>query len=208
MKTKTVVNGSVLSNTGTGAGSASNPTPSQPAASGTAAPAAVVVKKGLRLRLQEMLSGCQAALPAGSTVQTIPLQGPPLTQAAIVAQLQQYLGNYTALDAATVALMSARSPVTAAEKPAAAFVAQLKLSLEALFGPTSPNLALFGLKPKGVKRQLTATQLAAKTARANNTRTIRGTKGKLQKASLASGPMAVTIAPAAAPAPAAPPGSK
>src|SRR5450755_218999 len=114
MKTKIAANvSSVPSNTGTGAGSASNPTPSQPAAGSTAAPAAVVAKKGLRLRLQEMLSGVQAALPAGATVQAVPLNGPPLTQAAIVAQLQQYLGNYTALDAATLAQKNARPPVTA-----------------------------------------------------------------------------------------------
>ncbi len=196
MKTTTVVPaGSVPSagsiSTGTGAGSASN--------AATVNPVGVVGKKGLRLRIQEMLSGFQTSIPPGVTVPRVPISGPPLDQAAVVAQLQGYLGSYTALDVALLALKAARPPVTALEKPAAAFLAELKLSLTTLFGPTSPQLALFGVKPKGVPRKLTGPQIAAKSARAANTRAIRGTKGKVQKAPLASGPMQVAVTPAAPP---------
>jgi hypothetical protein len=209
--------GSVPSSTGTGAGSASNATPPPvaplPPATGSPVTVGVASKKGLRLRIQEMLTGFQTSIPTGATVPAIPIGGPPVSQSAVVAQLKSYLDSYAAVDTATLALQSARPAVTALEKPAAAMLAELKSSLEALFGPTSPQLLLFGLKPKGVRRQLTAQQLTARVARSNNTRVIRGTVGKAKKALLASGPIAVTTAPAAQPvapagsAVASPPGS-
>ncbi len=201
MKTKNAVNGSVPSSTGTGAGSASNPTPLPPAAAGSTATAgaSVVGPKGLRLRLEQMLAGFQSALPAGAILPGVALRGSPLSQAAVLAQLQGLVGNYTSLDAATVAEKAARAPVTQSEPVATALLAQLKVSLETFFGATSPERAFFGLTPKRARTPLTGEQLAARAARAKNTRTIRATKGKLQKATLVSGPMQVTVAPAAQP---------
>ena len=99
-----------------------------------------------------------------------------------MAQLQGLLGNYTALDSATLAAKAARTPVTASEAAATALLAQLKAVLQSFFGAGSPELALFGLKPKTARRKLTGEKLAAKRHGRSNTRTIRRTMGKLQKA--------------------------
>ncbi len=136
-------------------------------------------------------------IPPGSGV---PSQPGTRDKAAIGTALQGFVGNYANLDAATLALQSARGPVKASEAAASALFAELKLALTAWLGPTSPQLALFGLKPKGAPKQLTVAQKTAKVARASNTRTIRGTKGKRQKATLVSGPMQVSVAPTAQPA--------
>ncbi len=201
--------GSVPSSTGTGAGSASNATaipipPPSPGTGSTVTPVGVAGKRGLRLRLQEMLTGFQTAIPAGAALPDVPNQGALLTQGSIVSQLTALVGSYTALDAATLAQTSARAQAAAQKQLATATLTHLKDVLTSFLGPTSPELVLFGLKPRGVRRPIGAVKMAAKVARASNTRTIRGTKGKAQKADLVSGPMAVTVAPVA---PAAVPGA-
>ena len=57
---------------------------------------------------QEMLAGFQTSIPPGATLPAIPIGGPPVDQAAVVAQLLGFLGSYTAVDQATLALTAVR----------------------------------------------------------------------------------------------------
>src|SRR5580700_9390510 len=96
----------VVQNSSTQVGSnpaTSNTTVTAEGATPTSAP--VVAPKGLRLELQQMLQGWQAAIPGDSTMQS---SAGSLTQAAVVGKLQGWLGLYTALDTQATAYKQAR----------------------------------------------------------------------------------------------------
>jgi len=71
------------------------------------------------------------------------------------------------------------------------------------FGAGSPQLVKFGLNPKKTRAPLTTEQLAVRTAKARATRSLRGTKGPVQKAAIKAGPMAY-VAPVATTVPVSP----
>ncbi len=86
--------GNPATSTGTSGGSAGNNTTasgSGPIASATP----VVAPKGFRSALQQMLQGWQELIPSDSTLLS---SAGSLTQAAVLAKLQGYLGAYTDLD--------------------------------------------------------------------------------------------------------------
>jgi hypothetical protein len=109
------------------------------------------------------------------------------------------MGDYTSLDSAEVTLKAARVKEEADLPAAKALLALLKEALIAFYGANSPTLASFGLKPKSKAKPLTADQEAVRVAKLRNTREIRGTTGKVQKASQKSGPISVSAAPAEVP---------
>jgi hypothetical protein len=192
------------SNTGTGAGSASNTvTPAVPPPPASSTGAVAVAPKGLRLQLQQMMQGWQAVIPAGSTMPSVTAgssAGVSLSQPAVVAQLQSYLGDYTSQDAAALAMTNVRAQL-AKDKPAAkSYLAELKAALSAFFGASSPQLAQFGLKPKKAAKKLTAQELAASTAKAAATRKLRSPLSKAAKAKLSAGPVTVSVESAVQPA--------
>jgi hypothetical protein len=156
------------------------------------ASAPVAAPKGYRLKLQLMLQGWQGAIPSDSTIVS---SAGNLTQAAVVAQLQQYLGAFTALDTADTAYKQARVSVEQQSSEAEQYFALLKTALGNAFGPASPQLEQFGLKPKKARTPLTSTQLAIRAAKSLATRKLRGTRGSVQKADLKSGPMQVSVGP-------------
>jgi hypothetical protein len=108
----------------------------------------------------------------------------------VLAQLQGYLGAYTALDASATAANEARAQVRSQLQEAQAYYASLKATVITFLGAqNSPQLAKFGLKPKKARAKATSAQLAVRAAKAKATRSLRGTKGSVQKAGIKSGPM-------------------
>jgi hypothetical protein len=101
------VAGSPAASTGTSGGSAGNNTTGSGAgAVPTSTP--VVAPKGFRSELQLMLQGWQELIPSDSVLTS---SGNSLSEAGVVAQLQGYLGAYTALDASATADQEARDQV-------------------------------------------------------------------------------------------------
>ncbi len=181
--------------TGTSGGSAGNNTTGITAGTNpTSAP--VVGPMGFRQVLQQMLQGWQAVIPSDSTVAS---STGALEQAAVVKQLQGYSQAYTAMDAQATAYKQSRVPVKAQLAEARQYIAMLTLALQNAFGPTSPQLEQFGLKPRKAPRPLTSKQKAVAAARSKATRVLRGTKGPVAKATIKSGPMQVSVTAAGAP---------
>jgi hypothetical protein len=176
----------VAANTGTGGGSAGNSTTGS--GPGTvSSPTPVVGPKGFRSELQQMLQGWQEVIPSDSTVTS---SGGSLTEAAVLAQLQGYLGAYAALDTHVTAVKQARAVVSSQLPAARAYFAVLKAAVANLFGDASPQLAQFGLAPKKARKPLSSQELAVRAAKAKATRALRGTKGPVKKLETKVGPMA------------------
>ncbi len=152
--------------------------------------------KGLRAALSAMAQGWGSALPAGLV---LPSNTGGYNQATILSQLNGWLALYQAADTARRSLAGTLAQLQAQEPAIRAELAQLKVALKAFFGTGSPELAQFGLKPSKPKAKLSGEKLAIRAARSQQTRDIRGTRGKKQKADLKStGPLEVTVAPPAA----------
>jgi hypothetical protein len=154
-------------------------------------PTPVVAPKGFRQELQQMLQGWQTVIPSGSTVQSS--NGGSLGQAAVLAQLQGYLGVYTDLDAHVTALQQVRTQERSQALAARQYLDVLRAAVAFLFGAGSPQLVQFGIQPKKPHKALTSTALAARAAKAAATRKLRGTTSKKQKALIKSGPMKVSV---------------
>jgi hypothetical protein len=181
----------VATNTGTSGGSAGNNTTTG-GAGPIASPTPVVAPKGFRSALQLMLQGWQELIPSDSTLQS---SIGSLTEASVLAKLQGYLVAYTDLDTNVTGTRQARAQVASQLPEVRAYYAALKASLANAFGPESPQLVKFGLKPKQARAPLSGKQLAVKAAKAEATRSLRGTTGPAKKAALKSGPMQVTVGP-------------
>ncbi len=125
-----------------------------------------------------MLQGMQTVLPTGSAVSTV---NGSLTQASMVSDLQSMMQAYQIVDDEDVALKEARRSLKASQAGYREEYLRLKAVITAFFGASSPQLAKFGLKPKGKAKPLTVPQKLARTVRANKTREIRGTLGSVAK---------------------------
>ena len=182
---ETVPQNAATSNTGTSGGSAGSSTTA--ATSGaTPTSTAVVAPKGFRQDLQQMLQGWQTATPSDSTVTS---SAGSLSQAAVLEQLQAYLGPYLDLDAHVTAAKQARAKVESQLTEAQQYFAVLKSAVANLHGSQSPMLVQYGLKPRKDPRVLTSAQRAVQAAKASATRVLRGTIGAKKKALLKSGAM-------------------
>lgn len=201
MPNQTAVDSSVQSSTSTGAGSAGNPPASSsggPSGSSGAPPsggAPVVGQRGFRSQVSQMRSGWEAVIPTGSGV---PSRGGTLGQASVLAALERFLSNYTALDLAELALRAARLQEQQDLPAAKALLGQLKEALTAFLGANSPQLLRFGLKPRAAFKPLSAEKAVIRLGKLRATRALRRTMGKVQKEALKSGPLTVTVGPAPA----------
>ncbi len=181
----------VATSTGTSGGSAGNNT-TVSVAGPIASPTPVVAPKGFRSALQLMLQGWQELIPSDSTY---PSSIGSLTEASVLAKLQGYLGAYTDLDSHVTGTRQARAQVASQLLEVRAYYAALKAAVTSYFGAGSPQLVKFGLKPKQARAPLSGKQLAIKAAKAEATRSLRGTTGPVKKAALKAGPMQVTVGP-------------
>ena len=186
----------VATSTGTSGGSAGNNT-----TTGGAGPIAsttpVVAPRGYRHALQQMLQGWQELIPGDSTLLS---SAGSLNQAAVLAQLQEYLGVYVDLDAHATGTKQARAQAESQLPEVRTYYAALKAAVISYFGAKSPQLVKFGLEPRKTPAPLTSTQLAVRAAKVKATRQLRGTKGPVQKAGIKAGPMQISIGPVAVPA--------
>ncbi len=168
----------VATSTGTSGGSAGNNTTTggaEPIASTTP----VVAPRGYRHALQQMLQGWQELIPGDSTLLS---SAGSLNQAAVLAQLQEYLGVYADLDTHATGTTQARAQAGSQLPEVRTYYAALKAAVISYFGVKSPQLVKFGLKPRKTPAPLTSTQLAVRAAKVKATRQLRGTKGPVQKA--------------------------
>ena len=179
----------VAASTGASGGSAGRNT----ASGGTGSipsPTAVVAPKGFRSALQQMLQGWQDVIPSDSTFAS---SAGSFNQAAVLAQLQGYLGVYTTLDAQVTALAQVRTQERSQTPEARQYIDVLRTAVAFLFGAGSPQLAQFGIQPRKPPKALTSTALAVRAAKAKATRALRGTTSKKQKALVKSGPMKLSV---------------
>jgi hypothetical protein len=145
----------------------------------------VVAPKGFRQDLQQMLQGWQTAIPSGSAIQSS--NGSALTQAAVLEQLQGYLGVYTDLDAAATALQQVRAQEKSQLPGARQYLDVLRAAVANFFGAGNPQLVQFGFQPKKARKAMSSSTLAVRAAKAKATRKLRGTMGKQQKAPIKAG---------------------
>ncbi len=160
-------------------------TPSGPGDAGTGGATAAPILSaraagGLRAKLQLMLAGVQSMIPDGASLGAV---NAPIKKSDAVAELTANLAEYSGVDVAASTASKARLQLRDDLPAMRAYYAALATGVKQLFGDTSPDLVHFGLKPKTAQK-LTPAQLLARTERARQTRTIRGTISKKEKAQL------------------------
>ena len=107
---------------------------------------------------------------------TLSVVGQAMNQAQILASLGTADAAYTAVTAARSALSQALAAYEAVLPALKTFLENYEAALKAQFGPRSPILADFGIKPR--KAPVRNTETAAKAlAKRRRTRGVRGTKG-------------------------------
>jgi hypothetical protein len=154
-------------------------------------PTPVVAPMGFRQELQLMLQGWQTVIASGSTLPSS--NGGSLSQAAVLAQLQGYLGVYTTLDAHVTALAQVRSQERSQTPAARQYLDVLRTAVAFFFGAAGPQLVQFGIRPRKPRKAMSSSVLAVRAAKAAATRQLRGTTSKKQKALIKSGPMKVSV---------------
>ena len=130
--------------------------------------------------LVKMLAGFQTVFPANGT---LTIGGAVETLAVMVAKLQGWIGNSKAVDTAKQAYMAAVAARLAEVIEARTWQKDAKAALKLKLGNQNPALASFGIatdKPI----QTTAQQKLVASAKRSQTRKVRGTKGKKQRAAI------------------------
>jgi hypothetical protein len=147
-----------------------------------------------------------AAMIAGLTKDltakmSLTVGGQSMTQAAILAQLAAIQTLFANAVAAKNASLNAVNAKNAGLQAAKQFMADLKKAVESQFGSNSPQLTDFGISLPKPKATRTAAEKAASSGLALQTRAVRGTKGKVQKAdvTVAGKPGVVIVGPTGVP---------
>ncbi|MHB8420609.1 MAG: hypothetical protein ACYDCL_21260 [Myxococcales bacterium] len=136
------------------------------------------VKPGeFELELQKMDQGFTENLPP---TLTLPINGTPMTVAAMEGQFKGYLATFRAVDAAEQALAAAVNARNAVTVEARTFYKAAKQAVKLHLGPQSPLLSSFGI-PMDKARQTDTKTLAIAQGRARQTREVRGTKSEKQR---------------------------
>jgi len=144
--------------------------------------------------LVQMDQGVQQSLPAGTV---LTLDGTAMKQAAIDTQLEGYITTFKAVDAAKAAYQEAVAARLAITVEARTFYKQLKAVLKTYFASQPSVLATFGLTPDKAIASSAKTKLLA-VGKRSQTRAVRGTKSKKQKARIKGAVTGVTITPVVA----------
>ncbi len=131
-------------------------------------------------QLTKMDEGVQANLPAGTT---LTLNGAAVKQPAIDTTLQGWITIFKAVDTAKAAYKDAVNARLAITVAARTYYKALKAAIKLQFGAQSPLLASFGITADKPHVATTQQKMVAAAKRAQ-TRTVRGTKGKKQKAAV------------------------
>jgi len=139
------------------------------------------VRDPLRLALERLLAGFEVMIPDGTSIPT--LQG-PLTKEQVVADLTGALTVYSQLDAHRVAVTQALKQIAAATPINRRRVQQLKDLLLGYHGRGDPRLGQFGMKSRAGPRPLTPEAKVLRAQRVRDTRALRHTVGKRQRAAI------------------------
>ena len=137
-------------------------------------------QKTFRKEVTALASGFGSQFPDGSAMV---VNGQSMDKSSIVAALQALMVLFGNVDASVQSVKSNRLALEAALPVAHQFAMGLKAALVAFFGRGNPVLEAFGFnlaKP----HQLTVEQKTARKAKAAETRKLRGTGGKRQKAAV------------------------
>ncbi|MHB8419871.1 MAG: hypothetical protein ACYDCL_17485 [Myxococcales bacterium] len=167
-------------------------------------PTAVGSKVGSKVaflaKVLAMIAGITKDL---TTKMSLTVGGLSMTQAAILAKLAAIESLFDAVTSARNGLTVAVAVKNAGAQDAKQFMADLKKAVEAQFGSRSPLLPDFGIALPKAKAARTTAEKAASAALGEQTRTVRGTKGKKQKAkvTVAGSPGVVVVGPDGQPLP-------
>ena len=149
-------------------------------AAGVAANTSARPPKGLRQRLERMLAGARA-MPEGSS---IPAMGGTVPKSEMVSRLAEAVAHFEAIDAHLLALKLARVQLLEAANDFQEMYVQWKASLVVNLGRRNPALAHFGVKPHVDRRAMTPEERVVRAEKARQTRKLRHTGGRRQKAAL------------------------
>lgn len=139
-----------------------------------------VVPAAFLKELKKLDQGALAELPPNLTFN---IKGMALNAAAIGAMLQVWIASFEAVDAVKAQYRNAVAQRLAVTPAAKAFTKVFKTMVKAYYGPQSDKLAAFGINvDKPV--ETTAQQKLVTAAKRAQTRAVRGTMGKKQKAKL------------------------
>jgi hypothetical protein len=147
----------------------------------------------LKLRLQALIAGTQKHTPNGS----LTFGGASYPVADLIKSFQSLIDAITAEQPAQAAYKASVLAMRTAKANVGPVLQAYVEFLRALHGKDVSTLADYGLAPNKGKGNKTVQVKAAAVAKSAETRTLRGTRGKRQKADLKAG-----NAPAPAPAPA------
>lgn len=136
--------------------------------------------------VQGLVAGTEKHFPKGS----LTFGNQSVTVASLVGQLQSLIDAMQARDAAQQGAKDAMSALRTSESNVGPVLRAYVKFLRATYGNASTVLADFGLQPEKARTPLTSTQQAAKTAKLQATRKLRGTLGPKQKAAIKASPEA------------------
>ena len=154
-------------------------------------------------KLNQLINGVQTTLTSG---QSFPINGQSYKQSTLLAALKEQAAPFDAAASAHEVLKKAVVDREAARPAATAFYKQVVAVLLAYYGADTATLAVFGIAPRKVKRQLTSQEKLAAATKAKATRAMRGTIGPKKKEAIkATGPVTITSSiGSSAPAPSTP----
>jgi hypothetical protein len=137
--------------------------------------------KGLRQNLERMLLGVAQGLPDGTL---IPTPDGSLPKADLVARLAAGVARFEAVDAQLVALQQTRRALLQEAAALQQAYKGWKDSIAAIVGRQSPRMQQFGLKTEQPRQPLTSEQRLVRAVKVRETRRLRHTAGKRQKAAI------------------------
>ncbi|HEX8796534.1 MAG TPA: hypothetical protein VF765_36540 [Polyangiaceae bacterium] len=149
--------------------------------------------------VQALIAGTQKRTPTGS----LTFGNATYAVVDLLALLQSVVVAMTALNAAQAGARDAMSALREVMTKAGPVIRGYRRYLRALYGNATANLADYGMEPEKSPTPLTSEEQAAKVQKALETRKLRGTKGRKQKARIKASDTAAepSVAAAAPPSP-------
>jgi hypothetical protein len=145
----------------------------------------------LRRRALAMRQGVAASLADSESLAFH--HGQRVARGTVLAALDAALAEFTAADALVAQLKVQRLKIRKLLPRVVDVLEAVEGSLRTHYRPDAPALKHFGLKPRAPKRKLKPEDQLAANVRKTETRKIRRTLGKKQKAKLKAGPLSVQI---------------
>jgi hypothetical protein len=152
-----------------------------------------ITLNSLKLRLQALIAGTQKHTPSGQ----LTFGGASHQVVDLIKSFQDLIAAIDAEEPARAAYLASVQAMRTAKANVGPVIQAYVDFLRALYGKDVATLTDYGLKPKKSGSPKTVQVKAGAVAKSAETRKLRGTRGKRQKADLKAG-----NAPAPAPAPA------